>query len=228
MVALEYAVAALVAVAVSSALLWQRHRRGPFGERKATLWWAGVVALDAGVALLCFLGVFGLQGADLEGTSGALRAAGIGALGPLGLRSPVGKRRIRGKSEAVGPTFVYDAVRVRMEQELEERMTRLRRRDRERRTAALEQQGWDASSFANRLDEHLTDLSDGTTWDPQDLQRLRTRCKATETVPFEDRMKALLDIAIRERFTGLLEDCSERGPRKSDLRERERWRAPSR
>jgi hypothetical protein len=222
MVAVEYALAALVAAAVSSGLLWQRHRRGPFGGLKATLWWGGIMTMDGTVAALCLAGAFGVQAAALEGTSGAIRAAAIGLLGPLGLRSPVGKRRIRGRIENVGPTYIYDVARVTMEQELYERMTRLRRADRVERTAALDKSGWDSQSLANRLEEHFDQMADDHARDPRDIQSLRKRVDLALTPPDEmSKMKALVDLAVKEHFWAVLEECAERPPNESEQRPRQ-------
>jgi hypothetical protein len=209
----EYAVAAIIAAIASSALLWQRHGRLPFRGVKATLWWTGIVGLDAGVAILCLVGAFGSTGASLEGTGGILRAAGVGLLGPLGLRSQVGKRRIRGRIERVGPTYVYDLIRVPMEQELFERMTRLRRRDRLTWTKDLEAQGWDWQSLVNRIDEHLTEMAEERARDPKDLKRLSEKVDAALTVPSDaGKMKALVDLALKEHFWTVLEEAADGPP----------------
>jgi hypothetical protein len=212
----EYAAAVVAAAVVTIVLLAQRHGRGPFGEWKACAWWSAICLVDGLVAALCLAGVFGVKAAALHGTSGFARAVSIGLLGPLGLRSPVGKRRIRGRVESVGPTFIYDAARVPMEQALDERMTRLKRGDRNRWAKALADQGWDSNSFANRIAEHLEELDNR---EERDLERIREQLQSALTMPDEPRkMKALINVAMKEHFSFVLQDCSERPPTKEDQR----------
>lgn len=203
----QYVAAAAAAVAASCVLLWNRHRRTPFGEKRAIAWWVAIAALDAFAAALCLAGIFGLK---VEGQSGVARAIVIGVLGPLALRSPVGTRRIRGRIEAVGPTLVYDLARKPMDQELDERMTRLKRKDVRKWRDALAATGWTSTIFASRLREHVADLP---ARDTRDVQRIEERIVAALTVPTEaGKMKALLNVALNEHFTGLLEMCAEEAP----------------
>lgn len=179
-------------------------------------WWFGLVLLDVFVAALLLTGAFTLLSLSaLQNTPGLVRGAFLGLFGPLALRSPVRRASIGGRPEQVGITYVYDRVRIWLDRGLDERITRLRRADRNRLREEVQQHGWDAATLRARLDEHPDELKSAAPGDPE---RIRKAIRAAMTLPAKDQMSALLKIALDERFTGVIDDLKTSQPTADDRR----------
>jgi hypothetical protein len=215
MTVLDCTAAAAAAGVTAHILLSQSHRRHPLWDKRGVGWWVALVVLDMGVAVGLLLGVLGPVD-NLDGAAGVARALAVGVVGPLGLRTPVRRTRIRGRSVVGGFTVIYDWMRIPMDQHLEERIIRLRREDRARVYDRMTAQGWTAPSFARRLEEHLGDLQHNR--DPGDLSQITKSFVAALTVPTEpEQLLGLIKVAIEERFSGPIEDCSARPPTSTEL-----------
>lgn len=209
---------------MTSFILARQNERHPFGDSRfrAIWWWLGILILDVLVALIVVFAAFGhkkISGLtqtfpDLHGTPAAIRGAVVGVLAPLAVRSPVRTTSIRGRKEPIGFTYVYDLIRVPMEQRLDERITRLRRGDREKVMSALTSQGWDPPSLRGSIELHVDDLRLPA---PEDRIRIRTSLKSAMTLPEEPKqMLALVKVMLAEHFTGLVDECKKRHPNDED------------
>lgn len=197
-------VAALVAT--SAELRWE-HDRFPVGTSAGSAFgfWALLVAIDGVVAVLAVLTVLDVQ-VDVQGAEGIFRAAVVGLVGPLGLRSPVRRASVGGTQQSVGVTYVYDLLRYRVDWVLDERMTRLRRRDVAQSSNALISRGLLSKDAADLVSRHIRSRRRLT---PVEMQDIQDGLEASLTLPSEDdRMEALVNVLHRHRLHGILKELS--------------------
>ena len=193
------------AAIVTSILLWQDHKRSPFGDvhNKALLWWLAIVGLDSGCAFLALVGLVSLDSLDVSGGGDVARAALIGTLAPLALRSPVRNATIAGEEKPVGITYLYDLCRVQCNSELDERITRLRRSDVNVIVEALAGRNWTSRAIAVEIRNHVASRK---TLGEADAQRVIAAVENALTLPGEgSRLEALVTVLVADRLTGLLD-----------------------
>lgn len=215
---MAFATAAIAALLATSFFLGNKHGRHPLGDekRKALWWWLGLIALDVLAAELIVTGAIGLSGGP-DDWSGALRGAAVGILGPLSLRSPVRETPIRGRPEPIGFTYVYDRARIWLDDGLDERITRLRRADRQALEQEVQQQGWSDVPLLGLVNKHLTDVK-RLRGVPAEQERIRTGMHKAFTLPEGGRLPALIKIVLDERFSGVIDDLKARAPSEDDER----------
>ncbi|GAA5166878.1 hypothetical protein GCM10023321_58710 [Pseudonocardia eucalypti] len=207
----QYAIGAVAAAGVTSMELIFRSQRHPFGDRKmkAVGWWLAVAALDAGVACAMLAGAVGIELVDpatVDHGNELLKALVIGGLGPLALRSPVRKTKVKDQDSTVGMTYVYDIARLYALYALDERYVRLKRNDVRKTRAHWKALGLDSRKVAAAIRRHLTDH------DRLDIEKrdaITAGVANSMTLPTEDeRLSALIKLINLSRFSALCDELS--------------------
>jgi hypothetical protein len=203
----EVLIAALVALLVTVAELAWEHGRLPYGRGSGTAiyLWMAIIGLDVLVAVGVVTTVLTVEiGApDVGGNVGA---AFIGLLAPLGLRSPVRRANVSGSEQEVGITYVYDVARYRLDWALDERMTRLRRRDITRVVAKCVAAGVDSVDLARRIRSHVDERRK---LGEAEAAEINAGVSASLTLPTEgNRIEGLVNVLYRNRLRGLLSDLT--------------------
>ncbi len=214
---LAFPVAVVTAVIITSAALWFKHGRHPFGHRewRPAFWWTSIAVADALVAAAILGG--GVAAIGLNGLTelGWVSWIAIGALGPLGLRSPVRKTKVGDKEEPVGLTEYYDRYRIACDRQLDDQLTRLRRRDREKILEILSDKGWSDVALCGAIVLHASELRSR---DQLELEDLKRRLKVALSLTSEDeRLDALTKVMLDERFSSLVRDVQSRGPKQTEI-----------
>lgn len=203
----SYVIAFVTASIATSAELSFRNQRHPFRDKrsKAVCWWCVIAIIDGLVSLAVLAGLTASNVVSKvpSGSPPFVLGIVVGILGPLALRSPVRKSEVKGQESPVGITYVYDIVRLYSIYALDERMTRLKRRDvsdMRRKWAAL---GVTAEIVAGEIQAHLKDhdqLADDV------KVRVAGEVENALTIPEEDqRLDMLIKIVRKERFRSLID-----------------------
>lgn len=209
---LAYAAALAAAGVVTSAVLWYKHGRNPFGDHGVALrWWVAVVAIDGIVAGLLLTGSFTMASlGQLGGLSGFARALAIGILGPLAIRSPIREVNIGGKPEKVGLTKIYDRVWIFCDRRLDGQITLLRRKDRQVILEDVQRQGWAPPFLAQRIEEHVSELR--SIAKPEEELIVGQVTKALTFPTDVKRLLALIKVMLDERLDSLVGEVRRNGP----------------
>lgn len=198
---------------VTSVELALRNQRHPFNDRrwKAVGWWIVVVAIDA---LVGFSILFGLVNTSVispnlpHGASAWGSGVVIGFLGPLALRSPVRKSKLKDTEVPVGITYVYDAARLFSLYALDERMVRLKRKDVSRTRESWKTAGHKPFELVEELRVHVEEHE---RIDDDARQRIGIELENLLTLPGEDQQfDMLIKLMRRERFKAMMDDFSVR------------------
>jgi cysteine sulfinate desulfinase/cysteine desulfurase-like protein len=151
---------------------------------------------------------------DTANAGGVIRAAIVGLLAPLALRSPIRSAQIGGTTQPVGVTYVYDSVRYYIDSALDERMTRLRRRDTSARVATLVGCGWTSELMIGDIYKHMANRRKLR---PEYEVEVRQRIESSRTLPNEgDRLEGIVNVLMTNRFVGVLDDLCSRSPHDHD------------
>jgi hypothetical protein len=130
----------------------------------------------------------------------------VGLTGPLALRSPVRKSEVKGRESPMGITYLYDVARLYSLYALDERMTRLRRRDVSEMRQNWITLGWTSEVVAEEVSGHLQDYS---RLDDALKSRITEEVGNALTLPQEDqRIDSLIKLLRRERFRSLIDHFS--------------------
>ncbi len=209
-----YVVAVCAAAAVTFLQLRVVSHRFPFRSAHAIFWWLATAALDAALAALLMLGTIHYE----RHVTGWFVWAAIGALGPLGLRSPVWRPvsvnlpSPTRKTLNVDPgiTFVYDVGRAWFVWWVDEWMSALNRTYRRRVGLDLSAKKWDGPSFLGLVVQciagHVQAAPD---------QREAAEKAAFLAMTFSDEslvMDALIEVCISYRLVTALREASKRPP----------------
>lgn len=211
--------AGVASLAVTTLELLYRNQRPPWGDRKskAVGWWLAVLAIDVAVAIAM---IWGLVAADVLNRKPTSQAPGwvvpalVGALGPLSLRSPIRRREIAGQESGVGITVLYDVARVSALYALDERLTRLRRRDVSQMGSRWHEAGLEPEVIAIEIREHI--------WDHPRLseeQRERIESGVSTCMSFPTdiaQLEALIKLLRSERLSSLIDEFDERSANRRD------------
>jgi hypothetical protein len=200
---MRYWVAALGGAVVTCVQLAVLHQIAPWGGHKwkALRWWVAVAALDAGIGALAVLF------ASHAGGGGAGAVAGwviIGVLVPLGLRSPVWRKRtVRRLEIEPGLTVVYDVVRGWMCYGLDIRMRGIERDRRHGICTRITANEWGASALLAAAEDCINEMR---TMTPDQ----RTAAKADFYLQFthdsdQPRVEGLIDVLRRHRLSNVLD-----------------------
>lgn len=203
-------IAAASAAFVTCVELAYRQQRHPFGDRrhKALAWWAAVVTIDGIISVALLLGLVATDAVAMpdDKLNSLAKAAVLGILGPLALRSPIRKTKIDGEDEQVGITYIYDKVRYQALYALDERLVRLRRVDvrsiRVRWIAA----GVQPQTVADELLRHLEEYRHL----PDDIrQQAADATTAALSFPTDEaQLEAIIKILRTYRFRSLIDHFS--------------------
>jgi hypothetical protein len=204
---MRYAAAAVCAAVVTSVQLAFRHQRSPLGRRRwrALGWWMLLIAIDAVV------GIVAVKLASETGHHSAGDFAGwitIGVLAPLGLRSPVWRKRLIANREVEpGLTVVYDATRTWCAVGLDDQMGEIRRRHRDHRVQQVVGQGWHDGEILAAIEGHLDQFKDTPA---AEVRRIRETAYLALTGDDDTHVTGLVQALISSRLTALLKRmCTE-------------------
>ncbi len=158
----QYVVSAAAGGSVTCVELSFRSQRHPFGDRrmKAVGWWVTVAALDSGIACAMLAGAVGaklIDPASANQSNQIIQAILVGALGPLALRSPVRKAKVKEQESTIGITYIYDIARLYGMYALDERFVRLKRNDVQKTRVQWKLRGLDSRKVAVAIRRHLDD-----------------------------------------------------------------------
>jgi hypothetical protein len=146
---LRYFVAPFVAILVTCIQLGVKEHGGPW-QLRAFGWWTGVAALDGVVGLAA---VFGASQTGSGSAGDFIGWVMIGALAPLGLRSPVWAEKVLKRGQVKinpGITVVYDMTRGWLCWNVGERMGGLTRKASRKTAALLADNGWTSTLLLSR------------------------------------------------------------------------------
>jgi hypothetical protein len=150
------------------------------------------------------------------GLSGIVRAAAVGVLGPLSLRSPVlEEKEVKGVTYNIGFTYIYDFFWRDYHRNLDTVMSSLRVSDRTKALQDLKANGWTAEVLAERLRVHIAAL---TTRDDQEKADLDFRIAAALSDPDEDqKLRSIIELVRVEKLGSILASCRKVRPAGPDV-----------
>jgi hypothetical protein len=145
---------------------------------------------------------------DLSQSGGVVAWLIAGAVVPLAIRSPVRTTNLRGRERQVGATFIYDWVRVRLEDPLDARMSEVERSDIRDRTDKIQARGWTFEQVRREFVDHL----DHRKMSQDDRLAIAGLVADTETLQPPAHLRALVRV-IRDHDGGpLLARLEREGP----------------
>ncbi|GAA5162077.1 hypothetical protein GCM10023321_47120 [Pseudonocardia eucalypti] len=206
---MTYLIAVISSLIVTNIELSLRGRRAPFGDvkLKAFWWWSTVVILDCGISVAVVAGLVQAKTAEtgvVASNDPWVLGLMIGTFAPLALRSPIRETPVRGQNAKVGLTYYYDVWRLYCLYALDERFTRLFRKEvRETRTL------WMANGVHSRfiLAELEAQLENHLTISEETKSETLHHANAALTLPDEElKMEALIKVLKDGRFSAVLDN----------------------
>lgn len=196
---------------------YERGLRGPFGNSTAIWWWCTLLFCDSVVAAL-MLGGASLIAVPIAASepSGLWRAAAIGILGPLSLRSPVfEEKEVKGETYNIGFTYIYDYFWRDYHRNLDVAMSSLRINDRTKLLGEIQANGWTAEMIARRIRDHISAL---VTWSDLEKQDFGHRVDAVmDNSDLEgDKLRGLVEIVRSAKLNPILTPCRKNPPTTAD------------
>jgi hypothetical protein len=219
----DYVIACATAGVVSWIDLLTEHRRHPFGDWRTIRWWFPIVVLDMSVAAaLVAGGHVRIDTSDAATTTVTGTWFLAGALGPLGLRRPIVRvpaswQRYWGGKQRVGLTYVYDFVRIWLDQALDDAVGTLRRHDKKVIVSEVFANEWAPIDMACQVWDHVEELHTLETFDRQAIAVRLTA--ALDSPPSDEKAaSAILAIIFEWRFRSLIDDMKKEPPDEMTIR----------